>query len=178
MQKKIIIVSILGIICLVFILIIFQTIRDFKKDSQALISQKKELILLENKIKDLENFEEEYREKKEKLEKINQLFLKQDDPAEIINFLNFLRKTATDSEIVLNISPSFQKKENSLTFQLSGRGEYKNIMRFLEKLENAPYLTEIFSLFLKTIREKEDLTSQIEFNLALNIITKWTLLEV
>lgn len=172
-NKKVIFAGIFGIVLLVFIFtVIFQTIQALQKNSQALISQKKELILLENKIKDLENFEEEYREKKEKLEKINQLFLKQDDPAEIINLLNFLRKTATDSEIVLNISPSFQKKENSLTFQLSGKGEYKNIMRFLEKLENAPYLTEISNLFLKTIREKEALTSQIEFNLALNIITK------
>ncbi len=172
MAKKIIIISILGIICLIFIFIIFQEIRYFKKGSLVLISQKKELILLENKIKDLENFEEEYREKKEKLKKINQLFLKEDEPVEIINFLNFLRKTATDLEVILNVSPSFQKKENSLTFQLSGRGEYKNIMRFLEKLENAPYLTEISNLFLKTIREKNALTSQIEFNLALNIITK------
>jgi len=171
-NKKVIFAGILGITSLIFIFVIFQTIKALQENSQALISQKKELILLENKIKDLENFEKEYREKKEKLKKINQLFLKQDEPAEIINFLNFLRKTATDSEIVLNISPFLQKKENSLTFQLSGRGEYNNMMRFLQKLENSPYLTEISNFFLKTTREKEALVSQIEFNLALNILTK------
>jgi hypothetical protein len=179
-NKKIIIASILGLIILSLIsTVIFQTAKAIKTNSRALVFQKKELVLLENKIKDLEEFEKEYKTYKGELEKINKLFIEPENPVEFINFLNFLRKTATDSEVAINISPPSQKKEVSsepwpyITFQISGAGKFKNVIRFLEKIENSPYLIEISGLSLKIMAEAEKKSSpgEISANLFLKAFT-------
>lgn len=176
-NKKIIIASILGIGILFILTVIFQTINNIKENSQALISQKKELILLENKIKGLKAIEKELKIKEEELEKINKLFIEPEDPVELINFVSFLRKIATDSEIIINISPPFHKKEPPafLIFQISGQGKFVGMMKFLEKLENNPYyLIEISNLSLKATRENEEEIEPIiiEANLSLKVYSR------
>ena len=63
-NKKIILTStIFSIICLIFIvLIIYPLFSDIKRNSTALISQKREIVLLENKIGDLKEFEKIYKD--------------------------------------------------------------------------------------------------------------------
>lgn len=180
-NKKVIIASILGIVILLFIsAVIFQTVKDIKKNSGALIYQKKELVLLENKIKDLKEFEKEYKINKGELEKIDKLFIEPENPVELINFLNFLRKTAADSEITINIFPSSPKKEVPeepwpfIGFQISGKGKFKNLIGFLEKIENSPYLIDIsgFSIRIMSEAEKKSSADEISANLFLKTFTQ------
>lgn len=180
-NKKIITASILGILIFAFIsTVIFQTTKAIKKNSDDLIFQKKELILLANKIKDLEEFEKKYKDNKEELEKTDKLFIEPENPVEFINFLNFLRKTATDSEVAINISPPSQKKAEVsqpwpfITFQISGSGKFTNLMKFLEKMENSPYLIEISGLSMTVISrtEKKFSPDEISANLFLSAFTQ------
>ncbi|PIS39150.1 MAG: hypothetical protein COT33_03435 [Candidatus Nealsonbacteria bacterium CG08_land_8_20_14_0_20_38_20] len=179
-NKKIVIALISGLFILVLLLaFIFKILKDIPENSKALISQKTELNLLENKIAGLESFEREYKINKEELEKIDKLLLDVENPVDFINFLNFLRKTAADSGVSINISPPSPKKEvsgspwRSIAFQISGSGKFLNLMRFLDKLKNSPYLLEVSGLSARAAREDEKKLSpdEININLFLTIFT-------
>ncbi len=176
-NKKIIVALILGIAISSFILVvILQSLKDVQANSKNLLSQKKELVLLENKIKDLQGFKEEYKTKKTELEKINNLFVDPENPVDFIIFLNFLRKTAADSEIEISISNPSQKggKEpwSSLVFQISGKGKFINTIKFLEKLKNSPYLLDISNISIIVERdEKNPSETKINTNISLTAFT-------
>jgi len=173
-NKKIILTStIFSIICLIFIvLIIYPLFSDIKRNSTALISQKREIVLLENKIGDLKEFEKIYKDNQQNFEKIDRLFYDPEVPTEIKKFADFLRKIAVDSQIWLGkeIPPSSPKVTlagdswPSVTFQLAFQGSLSNVAKFLEKLESAPYLIEVLNLTMRKLTEKEieDITRRVE----------------
>ncbi|MBU4299411.1 hypothetical protein KJ636_05210 [Patescibacteria group bacterium] len=180
-NKKTIIALISGLFILVLLLVfIFKILKDIPENSKDLISQKTELNLLENKIAGIESFEREYKINKEELEKIDKLLLEFGNPVNFIDFLNFLRKTAADSEVSINISPPSPKKEvsgspwPSITFQISGSGKFLNLMRFLDKLKNSPYLLEVSDLSARAVREDEKKSppDEINANLSLMVFVK------
>lgn len=162
-NKKIIFTSgILGIISLIFIfLIICPLLNNIKKNSEALISQKRELASLESEIENLKNFEKIYQSHRENLEKIDKLFIDPEIPTDIIKFVGFLRKIAEDSQISIDISSPTPKKEiavdpwSSITFQVALKGKFSNFGKFLEKIETGPYLIEILNLNARRLTEKE-----------------------
>jgi len=147
LNKKIIFTSgILGITELIFIfLVIYPLFDNIKKNSEVLISQKKELASLESEIENLKNFEKIYQTHHENLEKIDKLFIDPEIPTDIIEFVGFLRKIAEDSQISVDISSPTLKKEiaadpwPSVTFQVSCDGKFSNFGKFLEKIETGPY---------------------------------------
>jgi len=168
------VILVLGMLGLIFSsYLIFQTIRDIKKGSSALLSQREKTILLEKKIKALEEINKNYKNDKEKLEKIDSLFVKADEPISFIKFINFLRQTEESCQVSINISPpSLQKKDSVpyLSFQVSGEGRFIGVMRFLEKIENSPYLIEISRLSLRRVIPKEKaLPKKLGFNLSLKV---------
>jgi len=173
-NKKIILTSIIfSIICLIFIvLIIYPLFRDIKRNSIALISQKKEIVLLENKIRDLKEFEKIYKENQQNFKKIDRLFYNPEVPTEIKKFADFLRKTALDSQIwlgeeILPPSPKVTLAADpwpSVNFQLAFQGSLSNVAKFLGKLESTPYLIEVLNLTMRKLTEKEieDITRRVE----------------
>ncbi|MBL7150148.1 MAG: hypothetical protein ISS84_00760 [Candidatus Pacebacteria bacterium] len=174
-NKKIIFTSgILGIISLIFIfLIIYPLFNNIKKNSEVLISQKKELASLEGEIENLKNFEKIYQAHHQNLEKIDKLFIDPEIPTDIIKFVGFLRKIAEDSQIPIDISSPTPKKEiaadpwPSITFQVSCEGKFSNFGKFLEKIETGPYLIEILNLNTRRLTEKELKPKEFEeFSLA------------
>ncbi len=175
-NKKTIIALILGFFVLAGLFAaILKILKDIPANSEAFISQKKELALLENKTKGLQEFEKEYKINAEGLDKIDKLFINFENPVDFINFLNYLRNTAADSGVSINIFPPSPKKEASgspwpsITFQVSGSGRFLNLMRFLEKIENSPYLIEISGLSAKITKGDEKKISQDEINATLSL---------
>jgi len=162
-NKKIIFTSgILGITGLIFIfLIIYPLFNNIKKNSEAFISQKKELALLKAEIENLEKFEKIYQTHRENLEKIDKLFIDPEIPTDIIKFVGFLRKIAKDSQVSIDISSPTPKKEiaadpwPSITFQVALKGKFTNFGKFLEKIETGPYLIEILNLDTRRLTEKK-----------------------
>jgi len=158
-KKKIYIsLTIFGILTiLLIVLIIYPFLKEIKKNSEELLSQKNTLISFSEEIKNLKESKKLYDAHRESLEKIDELFV---DPEMPIEFINFLEKNASDSQLSIEVSPvATVKKETdpwpSLALQISAAGSFPNFLKFLEKLENSPYLIEVLNLNLKRVAEKE-----------------------
>ena len=146
-----------AIIFMVFmVLFLFGAI---KKNSLDLLSQKKALSDLKVKTENSEQLEGIYQNYKLNLEKIDTLFVEKENP---IEFIEFLEKTANNSNLSLEISSlSSQKIEsdpsagsgqapwNSLNLQLNTQAQFPDFLKFLEKIENSPYLIEVSNLNIK-----------------------------
>ncbi len=168
------VILVLGVLGLIFSsYLIFQTAREISKVSSDLISQRKKTILLEKKIEALEEINKNYKNDRETLEKIDTLFVQVDEPTSFIKFINFLRQTEESCQVSINISPPSLREKDSvsyLDFRVSGEGRFIGVMRFLEKIENSPYLIEISRLSLRKVIPKEKtLPKKLGFNLSLKV---------
>lgn len=155
MKKIYLIGGILIIINLIFIIfIIFPFVSGIKKVSKDLVLQKSEIYLLEQREKNLENLKKIYNSNQKNLEKIDASFIDPDTP---IGFISFLEKIAANSQAGIEISLTGGKSsfENSLSFSVSLDSSFPNFLKFLEKLENGPYLVEVSSLNMsRTVKNK------------------------
>lgn len=182
-KRKIYFISILFIFLilgLVFCLIspLFSAIR---KDSLGYLSQKENLISIEEKKKELTNIEKIYADAAPNLSKIDTFFINPEEPVE---FINFLEKSA--QELNLSIQISLMNKEGAkkpwpeIYFQIQTTGSFSNFMKFLEKLESTSYLIEVENMDIKMASEKQIgtgtllglKTGDIQINLNIKICTK------
>jgi len=179
--------AIAGIVIISFALLIF-IIKPFfssiKESSKQLFLTMKELVLLENKVRQSSVLEKEIESLKPDLDRIKALFVDLEMP---IGFIQFLEETAESSGVQINISflPQQEKIQEQtsfpfLKFQLLVLGNSRNCLQFLEKLENAPYLIEIENLASRRITEEQLKTEKYqgfsagdtEFNLLIKAFTK------
>lgn len=147
-----------------FSFLIYPLFKDIKKISQELISKKEKIVFLEGKIKNILEFRENYKERKENLEKIERLFVKAEVP---IEFINFLEKTAQDSQISIKISftqiPISSKDPwSSIFFQITSIGSFPNFLKFFEKIESGQYLIEVQNLNISRLTESELKSKELE----------------
>jgi Tfp pilus assembly protein PilO len=152
---SLIIFILLAILLILFV--IYPLLKEIKINSEEFISKKQSLTLLEKKIENLRQYQTTWREIEPNLERIDKLFI---DPELPVEFISFLEKTASDCELSVEISPfSGQKTTNdpwpSLLFQIKTTASFSKFLKFLEKLENSPYLIEIQNLNVKRLTEKE-----------------------
>lgn len=158
-MKKIIVFSVIfGLVSLALIIFgVYPLSKGIKKNSEELIVQRKELILAEAGTGKLNRLKEISKKIEPDLEKINGLFI---DPEIPIDLIKFFEKTAQDSKLLMDISlAGFKTAENdpwgSLGFQIILAGSFSNFSKFLEKIENGPYLIEIQNLAIKRLTEEE-----------------------
>ncbi len=174
LQQKIFTIS--TIFCLAVLLLLFLAIypllRGIEKSSEQFSENKKREILLENKTQNLQYFKGIYQILAEDLKKVENLFIDQKVP---IDFIKFLEKTAEDSGILIDISPTpvgLRKGDlwPSLEFKITLTGSFSNCSKFIEKIETAPYLIEVQSLNLKKLTERELESPKLK-QLSLNDVT-------
>ncbi len=125
--------------------------------SQKLIEQKKTQNLLELRIKDFEEFSRDYLSYQTILNKIKNSFVA--EPEVPIEFIKFLETEAEKTKIKLKISPLNVKSEKDdpwppIGFQVFWAESFPNFLRSLERLEQGPWLIEIFQLRIGRISEK------------------------
>ncbi len=158
--------TVLTIIILGAVTFIF---REIQKSSEELISQKKELILFEQKEESLENLKEKYKVHRQNLEKINNFFV---DPALPIEFIKFLEKSALDSQATIEVSlaKEIAEPEPALSFNASLSCSFSNLLKFIDKLENGPYFIEITNLNIRKLPPES--SGIVAANLELIILTK------
>jgi len=152
-MKKIIVISIIfGIVVIILLcFVIYPLLSGVKKNSQDLILAKKELISFKAETEKFEQSKKVYGSLKTDLEKIDELFIDSDVP---VNLIKFWRKTAEDSGLLIDISPtSLEVSEtvlwDSIGFRLNLIGSFPKFLKFLEKIETALYLIEIQNLSIK-----------------------------
>lgn len=137
---------------------------EFKTFSQDIASQKKAQGLLESRIKDFTNFQKNYSFYQPIFEKLENSFVDKEAP---IEFIEFLEKEANDANLAIKISPSTvnsKEKENwiPIGFQILLQGNFSNGLRFLERLEQCPWLVEILRVNIEKIPENNNIKLTLE----------------
>jgi Tfp pilus assembly protein PilO len=161
----------LGVVIIAFIaFIVYPLFSGIQKEADNFISQKKKLVELERKIQNLENFQKSYEEYLPNLGKIAELLI---NPSEPINFIEFLEKEARNADLDIEILPFAPEEEedfwSSMNFRLSLTGTFSNFLKFLEKLESAPYLVEILNL---NATERDEEEPGVGVSLLIKVYTK------
>lgn len=174
-KKEIILISI-GFGILVLLLIVFLAypfLKDIQETSGELILLKEKLFLAESELEKSEQFKQSYQELESDLNKIQQLFVIPEVP---IDLIEFWEKTAAGAELSIDIEPtslSAVALENepwsSLVFRLNLTGSFPNFLKFLQKIERGPYLTEVQDINVKKLIERE-IGSVV--NLTIKVFTK------
>lgn len=173
-------ISLIVFICLyiaVIFLIVFPLINWIQKSSQQLLLEKEARLSFAEEKKNLQDFKVIYQEIRSDLERAEGLFISSDIP--IIESINFLEETASSSNIFLKISSvtSYDDGESwpFLNFYLQVTASFNNLSRFIEKLENSPYLVEVHDLSIRKLAGGNLYSGEVvevSANLSLKIFTK------
>jgi len=156
---------------MIAVLIIFGAwplIDGIKKNSEDFILAKNNISTFESQINEIENFKNSYATYQENLQKMDQLFVDSENP---VDFIKFLEDSALVSNVSLQviIPPYSNNKESSLKFvlfQLSLKGEFDDILAFIDRIEFGNYLIEVSNLTIENqkinqnIKKSESLTNE------------------
>jgi len=157
-KRQIIIISAVLSLSLVLLirLAVYPLFKTIRSQSEELLSTKEKLMAITEKNKELFIWKEDYPGLEPDLMTIQALLVNSEMP---IGFLQFLEKTAEGSGVSIETSllSSADKGVSifpSLSFRLSLIGLFPNCLKFLDKLENAPYLLEIQGLTSSRLSEE------------------------
>lgn len=170
-----------ALFCFLLKLGIFFFIGELKGLSQSIILQRKVQNLLESRIEDFKGFQKNYSFYYPVFEKIENSFVDKEAP---IEFIEFLEKEAKDANLSIKISPlavDSGKKETwiSMGFQVLLQGNFLNSLRFLERLEQCPWLVEILQVKIEKISENGKIgepknleTNNAQFSLEIKVFSR------
>ena len=136
----------------IVVFLVQPTLRDIKKSSREIVSNKNELASLSMQDSSLYNFRNNVKTYEASFKKINQVLLNPENP---IDFIEFLEKTALDSQIQIDITlvPPVKKEDSSTPlssiFKIATNGDFLDTLLFSEKIEQGPYLIQIKDLDIK-----------------------------
>jgi len=147
-----------------------------KKDSENLEAQYVKVfkaILAETEATE---FLKVFKAQEQDFEKIGNLFVDAETP---IGFIQFIEEIATVSNLKVKIAPGAVKKQKKvpwpvMDFQLASSGRYPQFLRFLEKLENGPYLLLVKNTSLareSAFAGEENVSQDMSFTLLLEVFT-------
>lgn len=173
-KTNISIIIFLALIIFIIVFVVSPLIGEIKKGSQGLISEKNKLSVLGEQINSLERFKILYKNLEEILEKIDNLFINKEVPLE---FIGFLERTASKSSVDVEISPfsGGQADKNPwpyLIFQITTDGSFPQILSFLEKMENSPYLIEIQNLTINQTGGEKKPTGNVSAAFSFKVFAK------
>lgn len=143
---------------LLVVFVIRPLFQGIKQESENLISQKRLLAELENKSGSIKNFQAVHETYRANLEKIDEFFINEEEP---INLIEFLEKEAANFYLSIDIIPiSLKEVENepwsSMGFRMEMEGSFPGFLRFFERLESSQYLLEISNLNLRRLAKESN----------------------
>ena len=117
------------------------------------------------------------KENREDFATIENIFVDAQTP---VGFIRFIEGIANSSNLETKITPGAPKKKKGspfpvMDFHLTGSASYPAFLRFLEKLENGPYLLSVKNTSLvreRTLQGSEISTSKVSFNILVEVFTK------
>lgn len=153
---------------LLTVFVIYPLFNNIKSQSRELVYQKEKLVHLESTVMNLEKFRVLYQDLDEILYKIDSLLINPEVPVELIGFLEKTSEECSiDSEILLGSVGNPEKYSwTPVSLQITVRGSSSDVLKFLEKLENSPYLINIRKLTLNRTDKK------IGANLSISVYAK------
>lgn len=176
-QKTIIAASALLVGILLFVaLAVFPLLQGVKRDSKDLENQYLKLFQASSAETEVAEFLKFSQSNKEDFEAIENIFVDGETP---VGFIQFIEKIAASSNLAVKITPGTPKKQKgvpwpTMDFQLSGSLGYPDFLRFLEKLENGPYLLQVQNTSLarnRTFQGKENGAQDLSFTLLVQVFT-------
>ncbi len=147
-NKKRVIVWVVVVLTVFGILLfsIWLCFEKIKSGSEKLFLERTRIAGLENQVIEIENFKKDYNNYSSNLRKIDQLFI---DPQNPLSFIEFLENSALSANVELQISPLIFSKEESyktVSLQLTTKGNFFEVIKFLEILEKGPFLLSVENL--------------------------------
>lgn len=122
---------------------VYPLLEEIKQESNDLIAQKNNRLLLDSQFNEALNFKQKYDDYKDNLNKIDNLFIDSQNP---VNFIEYLEKSALGAGIELKIStPSISKDKKIIyeNLQISATGQFSKILKFIREIESGQYLIQI-----------------------------------
>lgn len=136
--------------------IILPLLAQIKKDGLELAQKKQDMELFYQEQQNLEKAQKDYLAMQSEIG-----FLPAIMPAgDALKFIFFIEQTAQRTSNQQAVSLSEDKAgtaKNTVDFQISLRGNFPDLMRFLVYLENAPYYNEIKTLQAQRLSSKDDI---------------------
>ena len=133
------------LILAIVILGVYPAFKEIQENADGFISKKNEILVLDQEIRNFDQIKDKYQSHWLQVDNLGSLFVLREMP---IDFTRFLQDLASSSSlpIVISIPPSGEKGNERweyFTYNLSLEGSFSNFARFLEKLENSPYLIKL-----------------------------------
>jgi len=156
-KKNIILVVFLIFLFLFFLFFVCMPLIEIGRMSKEIKSQKNNLALLDIKIKNLAKFKDVSQELEDMAKEINGLFIDLEVPLEFINFIEKTIRECSLKREVFSISPQNNPNKDTwsfLSFQLGVSGAFPDFLKFLDKLENNPYLIDVKNIHVSKLGDK------------------------
>lgn len=148
----------LAILLFSIVFLLSPTLKDIKHISQNLFKIESDLRNIEKRVENLRNFKRQFPSLRENLSLFEKSIVDKELP---IDFINFLENVASSNQILFEIS-LLNKGKDLLSFQINAIGSPQNIFRFLEKIENCPYLLQGEKIVITKMSETELKTKGLE----------------
>lgn len=151
LKKEIILISIIfGTIIIGVLFFTFYYILPSVREASNNLTQTELSLLLTNN-KQSERIRETYQGMTQEYQKISSLFTNSTTPLDLISFWE---KTTGEENLIMKISPIALEKYKYdpwkfLGFEITLSGDFINIQKFIEKIENSKHLLEINNIVIK-----------------------------
>ncbi|MCP6718439.1 MAG: hypothetical protein KJI70_02785 [Patescibacteria group bacterium] len=160
-KAKLSLIIFLGISILIIVFSIYPLFKSINDNAVELSFKKQDVLYLDNKLENIDEFKRNYKEIKGNLEKGENLFATSEAP---VDFIGFLEEISKNTYVSIKMAPSpLAKSLNdpwfSMVFQIKTVSSFRNFLEFIEKLETGPYLTQIKSLNIVRLT-KENLRAE------------------
>lgn len=160
-QKQKNLLTLFLIVALAILFIFFFILPAFKKIediSQKISETKANLEDIEKRAEVLQNFRKKFPTLKENFSLFENSFVSKELP---VDFISFLESTANNYQILSEISLLSSGKD-FLSFQVKAIGLPQNVFRFLDRVENSPYLVQIEKITLTKLSKTELKSKELE----------------
>jgi hypothetical protein len=147
-KVKLSLIIFLALTILMLVLFIYPLYKNIQDNTVELSRQKQDSLYLDDKLKNIDEFKKDYKEIRKNINKGESLLVRSEAP---VSFIGFLEQISEESDISIKISPSPAIKKlgdawYSMVFQISTTADFGNFLKFIEKIELGPYLTQIENL--------------------------------
>lgn len=176
-KKTIIATAALAVSTLLFaVFAIVPLLGGIRNDSRHLEIQSLKVLTAASAEKEAAEFLKFSQAKEEDFQKIENIFVDAETP---IGFIRFIEEIAATSNLAVKITPGAADKKKGvpwpvMDFQLASSASYPVFLRFLEKLENGPYLLEVQNTSLvrdRTSLGEENSVKDVSFTLLIQVFT-------
>src|SRR3989338_3141760 len=174
-QKIIVAVLSFGTFSILFLgLVLYPVFQGVVRDHKEVLAYRRELLQLRADQESSSEFGKIAGQYAGEFQRMENLFVDGDAPIALFRFLD--EAAASFGLRAEKALGSLQRlrgdRWSSLEVRLAGDGSYPDIMAFLQKIENAPYLLEVKTFNMSQKRGVQQSQERIEFSLSMKVFMK------